>query len=395
MSTIMATAQLRAQQALTALQQNKPDLTRKLVLELVAEGLADASTYICLAYAQRSLGDAQGAASAIDGALELDPGNLVALICKADLLDAAGNARKASLFYRSAIDQASRNRNLPKELAHEVARAKTQCERYQQLFQSQLQTELGRLASASIQQAPRFAASMDLLSGKKQIFYQQPKIYYFPGLPQTQFFAREGFPWLTALEASWEDIRDECVEVMRDPTALRPYVEHAGDRPQGASKDSLVNNSNWSAFHLWKDGKIVAENARRCPKTLAALEDVPFTQMAGRSPSVMFSVLRPGTRIPPHHGMVNTRLICHLPLIVPPQCGLRVGNETRGVVEGKAWVFDDTMEHEAWNLSDQMRVVLLFEVWRPELSHVERSLVRSMFSAIDQYQGPSSTWKDQ
>jgi aspartyl/asparaginyl beta-hydroxylase (cupin superfamily) len=58
-------------------------------------------------------------------------------------------------------------------------------------------------------------------------------------------------------------------------------------------------------------------------------------------------------------------------------------------------VFDDTMEHEAWNLSDDVRVVLLFEIWRPELSHEERSLVRSMFAAIDQYQGPSSAWSEQ
>ena len=79
----------------------------------------------------------------------------------------------------------------------------------------------------------------------------------------------------------------------------------------------------------------------------------------------LFSVLEPGTHIPPHNGMLNTRLICHLPLIVPPGCRLRVGSETRTVEAGKTMIFDDSMEHEAWNDSGETRVVLLFEIWRP------------------------------
>ena len=98
---------------------------------------------------------------------------------------------------------------------------------------------------------------------------------------------------------------------------------------------------------------------------------------------MLFSLLRPGARIPPHNGFVNTRLICHLPLIVPESCGLRVGNDTRALVEGKAWLFDDTIEHEAWNGSDRTRVILLFEIWRPEFTEEERRLVSAMFQAID------------
>ena len=90
---------------------------------------------------------------------------------------------------------------------------------------------------------------------------------------------------------------------------------------------------------------------------------------------------------------MNTRLICHLPLIVPPGCTFRVGNDVRSWVEGKAWVFDDTIEHEAWNRSDRTRVVLLFEVWRPELSDDERRYVTAMFKAIDAYGGPMPAWE--
>ena len=153
----------------------------------------------------------------------------------------------------------------------------------------------------------------------------------------------------------------------------------------------MLDNPEWSAFYLWKNGEPVAENVARCPKTMAALATVPFPQVPHRSPSILFSMMRPGAHIPPHNGFVNTRLICHLPVIVPGGCYFRVGNEEREWVEGKACVFDDTIEHEAWNRSDRTRVVLLFETWRPELTEEERTLVRAMFEAIDS-QGGAPAW---
>jgi aspartyl/asparaginyl beta-hydroxylase (cupin superfamily) len=154
----------------------------------------------------------------------------------------------------------------------------------------------------------------------------------------------------------------------------------------------MTGNPDWSAFYLWKFGEIVPENAARCPRTMQVMADVPLASVNSRSPSVLFSLLRPGARIPPHSGLVNTRLICHLPLMVPPECGFRVGNDTRTPVEGKAWVFDDTIEHEAWNRSDRTRVILLFEIWRPELTEEERALVGAMFNAIDEHTGQKPAW---
>lgn len=101
----------------------------------------------------------------------------------------------------------------------------------------------------------------------------------------------------------------------------------------------------------------------------------------------MFSLLRPQTRIPPHTGVANVRLVVHLPLIVPPGCGFRVGNETRIWREGEAWVFDDTIEHEAWNDSDRDRYVLIFDVWNPRLSPAERELITAVMAAMDRYNG--------
>jgi aspartate beta-hydroxylase len=129
---------------------------------------------------------------------------------------------------------------------------------------------------------------------------------------------------------------------------------------------------------------VVELNARRCPATMAALRDLPLCR-TGRTPAVLFSLLRPGKRIRPHHGCMNARLICHLPLIVPEKCPLRVGNETRAWREGEVVVFDDSVEHEAWNLSKELRVVMIFEVWRPELSARERIMIGAPLDAADQF----------
>jgi aspartyl/asparaginyl beta-hydroxylase (cupin superfamily) len=109
--------------------------------------------------------------------------------------------------------------------------------------------------------------------------------------------------------------------------------------------------------------------------------------MKGRTPSAMFSVLKPRTRIPPHTGVTNARLVAHLPLVVPEGCGFRVGNETRQWVPGTAWVFDDTIEHEAWNDSDRPRAILIFDVWHPALTPAERAMVTAMAEAMEAFVG--------
>lgn len=143
---------------------------------------------------------------------------------------------------------------------------------------------------------------------------------------------------------------------------------------------------------MWRDGEVVPENAARCPKTLKALDHAPLSRTKGRMPSILFSLMRPGAHIPPHTGVTNARLICHLPLIVPDGCVFRVGNEVRPWVEGKAWVFDDSINHEAWNRSEKTRVILLFDIWRPELSEEERKLASAMLQAIDAYGSGGTKW---
>jgi len=335
--------------------------------------------FVSLASARAKLGDHRAALEAVNQALALQPRNLRALILKADALAALGDARGASSFYRAVVSWAPAPHEMPAELRDDVARAAALCESYSAAFETYLRQRLAP------REGSRFSESLDILTGRKSVFFQEPRQYYFPGLPQIQFYPRETFAWLEPLEAASADIRAELLRVLQEDSAsFTPYVARHARLPHLEAM-GLLDNPAWSAFFLWKNGELVAENAARCPKTVAALADVPLAFLKGRSPSVIFSLLQPGAHIPPHTGEVNTRLICHLPLVVPPDCALRVGNDTRTVVDGKAWVFDDTIEHEAWNRSNQTRVILLFEVWRPELTSEERALVSAMFEAIEAY----------
>ncbi|MEG8053513.1 aspartyl/asparaginyl beta-hydroxylase domain-containing protein [Sphingomonas aerolata] len=121
----------------------------------------------------------------------------------------------------------------------------------------------------------------------------------------------------------------------------------------------------------------------RCPRTAAAIEALPLAALPARAPSVFFSLLAPGTHLPAHTGVTNLRAIIHLPLIVPENCGFRVGGETRAWRAGEAWAFDDTIEHEAWNRSDRLRAILIFDVWNPYITETERTLLRAFFPVAD------------
>lgn len=329
----------------------------------------------------------------IDRALATDPRNVRALIAKADHFATAGDARAAGAFYRAALKAAPTGDRMPVDLAGELQRAQRMCEQIAASYKSYVRDKLAaRGYDPDRASSARFARSLAIAFGEKRTYLQQPRYFHFPELPQVQFYGRDLFPWLAELEAETPRIRDELLAVLDDPAAFAPYVTGEADRPRN-DRHGMLNNPAWSAFFLWKNGDPVPGNAERCPETMRALEQLPLARVPNRSPSILFSLLRPRAHIPPHHGLVNTRLICHLPLIVPAGCRFRVGNEIREWQQGRCWLFDDTIEHEAWNDSDETRVILLFDVWRPELSLEERQLVVHLFESIDAYNGSKPDWE--
>lgn len=385
-------ARTLAQSGVEALRRGDPRKARDSFEQIVAAGQADASSWLGLAYACRILKDNPAALAAVDKALTLEPRNVRALVLKADHLAEEGNARDAASFYLGAVRAAPPAAQWPPDLRDELSHAQAMCERYAAQYQAFVQERLAADGLVERGSTARFRHSLDILFGRKQIYFQQPRYYFFPELPQIQFYDRSLFPWLDKVEAATAEIRAELVEILKEESAFKPYVQGDPARPR-TEQAGMMDNPDWSAFYLWKDGDLVRENASRCPRTMRALSYVPFCHVNNRSPSALFSLLRPGAHIPPHSGLINTRLICHLPLIVPRDCAFRVGNDTRTPVEGKAWVFDDTMEHEAWNKSDQTRVILLFEIWRPELTEEERRLVGAMFGAMDAHSGVKPVWE--
>ena len=105
---------------------------------------------------------------------------------------------------------------------------------------------------------------------------------------------------------------------------LAPYVDMPDDAPAAPMWRTLNRSPRWSGYHLYRHGERIEEHARRCPRTMAALDALPLLRIPGMARGAV-SVLRPGTHIPPHTGVMNGRLTVHLPLLVPPDCGGALG----------------------------------------------------------------------
>jgi aspartyl/asparaginyl beta-hydroxylase (cupin superfamily) len=369
-----------------ALRESRPLDALRQFERITASGQATSSVWVAVALAHRAAGDSAGAIAALDKARALDPKDLRALIMTADHHAEAGDARAASSFYNAVVQVAVAAGTVEKAMEAEVGRAHHMRMKYAAEYEAYMR---GALAGHGLDRpgARRVRRAVDLLLGKSELYLQQPRYFYFPELPNIEWADRAAFPWLDRVEAATGRIRAELKVVLEEDTGFAPYVEAEANRPF-FDDHGMLGNPSWSAFYLVKGGRRVEENIARCPSVMEALEGAPLCEIPGRTPSVLFSLLRPGAHIAPHHGFMNGRYICHLPLIVPDDCAMRVGSETRPWAEGKACVFDDSIEHEAWNRhADRLRVVLIFDVWRPELSGEERELIGAILNAVDAYGG--------
>lgn len=376
------------ERAVQAMRAGDPAGARAILDRALAGHPGDIALWLNLAGACRALGDFVAAFGAVEGALRVDPRAFLALLMKATLLERQGSVREAGAAYGIALTQAPDPEKLDPAARRALEHARAVHADYtgalrRRLLDAVADTEaLGRSAESR-----RIGTFIDHLVGARRIFHQQPTAFFYPGLPSIEFYPREDFPWLTDIEAASDAIRRDLYAVMGDDqlaAGFGPYVDY----PPGLPLDQwaeLNQSPRWSAFFLMRDGTPVSGNADRCPATMDALARAPQPSVLRRSPAAMFSVLQPKTRIPPHTGVSNTRLVVHLPLILPPDCRFRVGNETRAWREREAWVFDDTIDHEAWNDSDQPRTILIFDIWSPFLSEAERALIAHVTAAADAF----------
>jgi len=329
-------------------------------------------------------GDDAAEAAALDGAIRTDRGNIAAILAMAELKRRLADDRAAGSFYRLALGTAAQARSVPPALHPGLQRAEAFLAATEEAFTDHLLEQLRGAGIDAAGATPRVAEALRMLAGEQPLYLQQPSMFYFPGLAQRGFFERGEFDWVAGVEAATDAIRGELEALITGASErFGPYVTASPDRPP--PNNPLLDKPDWGAAWLWKDGVVAEGMAALCPQALAALALAPQPVIPGRAPLALFSRLTPGTHIAPHHGMLNTRLICHLPLIVPDGCGLRVGAETRAWREGELTIFDDSFEHEAWNRGTSDRTVMLFEIWRPDIDADERAQLTRIFSAIDTY----------
>lgn len=315
----------------------------------------------------------------------IEPGPFRALIESAMDLERQGQARAAAAAYRTALQSIPRFLSPVTRAVLDHAKARVEANDIE--LEQHLSHALKDLRDEHIDGSlARVDAALDILLRKRRVYRPSPSFMYIPELAPIEFHDRAQFPWLDALEAATDSIRAELIGLMSDQAlAPEPYVQVDGE-PEARWRD-LANSTQWGVFFLWKAGEPQDQIIARCPRTVEALSGWPRCDLEGTGPTAVFSILQPRTRIPPHVGVNNARLIVHVPLIVPGDCGIRVGGQTRAWRPGEAFAFDDTIEHEAWNDSDQPRAVLILDTWNPALSTAERAMITAATAAVSDYYG--------
>ena len=380
------------QSAVVALRRGDARAALDLLQGAEPAGLEAVDILLNKALALRMLGDFSAALQALEGALAIDPYHLPALLSKGAMLERKAGPKLAAVTYRHALTVAEAAGPLPAGAAAAMQRAREVVEADATQLHEHLRRATSALRTASADPAlERFDESLDVFAGVQRSYRQEPILLNYARMPSIPFYDRALFPWLPQLEAATPVIQEELRGALAQaPGEFDAYIQY----PPGAPVNQwgeLNHSRRWNAYFLWKSGIRQEGACRQCPRTAALLDTLPLMRQPGFAPTVNFSVLEPRTHIPPHTGSSNTRLLVHLPLILPGPARFRVGAVTREWRLGEAWVFDDTIEHEAWNDADAPRTILILDVWSPLLCDAERDLVSVMMSAKNAYYADASS----
>ncbi len=339
--------------------------------------------------------DPGAALAAIDRALALEPSHHAARLHRGAALEMLGRSDDATAAYFGALVAAQERgmwRNdmttppgLRPAVKHAIRFVDTHRKRIFMELLAPLRDKYGAGALTRVEHG------LEIYLGDRPPDYPDPrqfcKFFYVPGLTTTPYYPRDRFPWHAELEQHTGTIREELLGVLNDPVGVQPFL--------GTNDNELLRQQNllagthgqaqWNSFFFHRHGEVFEQNARRCPRTTAILDSLPLVHIRGHAPEVLFSILAPGSHILPHHGVTNTRLVTHLPLIVPEDCAIRVGGIEHVWQEGRCVTFDDTFLHEAWNRSGRVRVVMILDSWHPDLTDAEREAIALLVGAIGDF----------
>lgn len=377
--------------ALAALRTGRPKRALELLERALRIDSSDAPTQFHLARAYDASGNLAAALAAYESALRLNPDFHLARLHRGAALERAGDTHGALVNFARALREAQHegrwinSATTPPALRPLVEQAVriVRAGRREQLFG--LLEPLAQLHGHEALRRVERCLRMHLV--EEETVYpdprQQPSFLYFPGLSVSAYLERALFPWIADLEAQTAVIREELHGVLGSEAGRERVFTSAELEQQNLR--GLTQPPSWNGYYFYRHGERREDNCRACPRTIRALEALPLARVPGHAPEVLFSVFTPGTQLLPHRGVTNTRLVGHLPLIVPENCALSVGGEVHAWQEGRVVVFDDTYEHEAWNRSDLTRVILIFDLWHPGLSEPERAAVSELVVALGDF----------
>lgn len=365
----------------------RAQLERALLQAPAAPPLLTSLGHVCEAQ-----GDWQAALDAFDRLLDVRPDDFAARLFRGRMLERLARSDEALFAYARAIRNAQEQGRWVS--AETTAPAVQDAVRHAIGFVNRNVSTFYERAFAPLLQRHgradirRVETALAMHIGRLPMQYedprQQPTFLYFPGLPTSPYLPLQDLVWRESLQARTAAIQAELKALL--PTSSgREAVFHTGELAQENLRGVQQLPPSWNGYYFHRHGEARAGNRAACPNTAAALDALPLARIPGHAPEVLFSVFSPGTHLLPHRGVTNIRLVGHLPLIVPRDCALNVAGEQHAWREGEVVVFDDTYEHEAWNRSEDTRVVLIFDLWNPHLTAVEREAASALVLAISDF----------
>lgn len=385
--------QLVAAQGLMALGRFEVAATRLEVLTSSSPAIGEA--WMRLGACRLQLGDIPNAVDALERGLALAPDSFIVRLQLAEALQGLGRTEEALVHFFRAVNTAQakgrwlNDQTTAPDLRDRVRQAMAIIDAGRHALFFDAIAPLVRQHGADEMQRVAYALEgyLGLRPAGSPDPRQKPTFLHIPDLEPAPYFDRGLFPWYAALEQSADAIRMELQRVLSAREGLQPFLDFSG----GARKGDFLDNPHdldtaaWDAYFFYRHGEVFDEHLAACPATAAALAQVPLTRIDGHAPEVLFSLLSPGTVIKPHHGVTNSRVVTHLPLIVPPDCALEVGGVEHAWTEGRCVTFDDTFLHAAWNRSDRLRVVMILDTWHPRLREVEVQALKQLVETIGHF----------
>jgi aspartate beta-hydroxylase len=376
---------------LAAIRDGEPARAMALLERATRIDPANPVSFHHLGRAREMVGDLPSALMALQEALRLKPEFYLSRLHYASLLERSGAGDAAAIqFARTLHDAQSRNQWINAEttpvglrplVEHAVLTVRTRRRGLLFAVAERLASRYGRESMARVEKCLR------IYLGEERATFpdarQQPTFLYFPDLPTSPYLDRTVCPWIEGFEAQTETIRRELLQLLPSEHG-RERVFTATDVEQQNLR-GVGQPPSWNGYYFYRHGVRRDDNCASCPATAAAVDALPLSRVPEHGPEVLFSVFTAGTHLLPHRGVTNTRVVAHLPLVVPADCALNVGGEVHAWKEGRVVVFDDTYEHEAWNRSQETRVVLILDLWNPYLTAAEQAAVADLVQAIGDF----------